>query len=135
MIWSALPYTMHAHRNYPFHTSYQNIRKYMFANPVESFVQILTTMWNLLIQCEEDDWTFGFFFIHCINVDKIRIYMYRFFISLDAHCEAEHQSSAATKCIFSDSPCLVLRIIVHQSGKQRVMCVSMIHFPSHSKSL
>ena len=39
------------------------------AHPVESFVEILTTMWNLLIQCVEDDWTFRFFWIHCINVD------------------------------------------------------------------
>lgn len=47
----------------------------MFANPVESFVQILTTMWNLLIQCEEDDWTFGFFLYSLYHVDKIRMYV------------------------------------------------------------
>jgi|688.fasta_scaffold415948_1 hypothetical protein len=67
------------------------------------------------------------FCIHCIMLIRY-VCMYRFFISLDAHCEAEHQSSAATKCIFSDSPCLVLRIIVHQSGKQRVMCVRWFTF-------
>jgi hypothetical protein len=41
----------------------------MFANPVESFVQILTTMWNLLIQCEED------VLYSLYHVDKIRMYV------------------------------------------------------------